>query len=437
MALRRTRVCAIAVFAVLMAMQAVASSRASDESLSQRGQMLRMFDAIPDVEDLHRFYPLAIYMDVEALERIHGFEVPFEKEQDPQRVGEELGRWSAILSRFVVNPIDPPPYVLEEAAIRLAAEVEQASSGVSAVFAIDRALAVGWRVLAEDSYKARQAAFVGYSGGESLTDIDGLDATLHQRGFVRGRLLDRPFWSRTHDQAKADISDLMSRVVAKAKEVSVVSDQLMISPLPGVLVNLFSSNAQQVASLADNLDIRALVQALTDQSRFGGSLLQGWFYKGIVTVEMATLGTIGPYTSEEQRRLFAEQLQNSFVSSLPAYQWFAAAELQDGDEELLVLALTYEDLASAERAAEIVARRFPDHLSVRYKRPLRNVFDFRIGSHVQLAEDSDRAVAVVTLRHDYPARAEIDMTRHGKLAKAIFEDLEWQRLMPLVVNPAN
>lgn len=435
MLFHKARCYALAVLTAGSVVLTLAPSGASEDRPSQRDEMLQMFDAIPDIEDLHNFYPIAIYMDIGALEDIHGFEAPFATERDPKEIGEELGRWSAIHSRFVVNPIDLPPYVLEAAAARMAAEAEEAASGLPAVFAIDRALVVGWRVLADDSYKAGQAVLAGYGGGERLTDPDDLEAALNRRGFVRRKPGGRPLWSRSDDQAKPELDDLMGRVVSTAKEVSLVGDHLMVSPLSGAFGHLFSSSNRRLGSLADDRDVRALLEALTDRERLGGSLLQSWFYEGAVTIEMATHGSLGPYVTEEQRRLYAERLRDRLDGALPAYRWFAAAELQEGDEELLVFALTYEDLASAERAAQIVARRFPLHRSIQYKQALREVFPFRTESRVHVAEAGDRAVALVTLRHDYPPREEIDRTKHGKFAKAIFADLEWQRLIPLVVNP--
>ena len=433
--LQASRLAFVVLTAGLLALTA-APSLATQDARSQRDEMLQLFGSIPDAADLHNFYPFAIYMDVEALERIHRFEVPFATERDPQWISKELGRWATILSRFVVDPVDPPPFVLEPSAARMDAEAGEDASGLSAFFAIDRVLVLGWPVLDGNSYKASQAGLVGYGGGDSLTDPEGLDVALRRRGFVR-QPKNRPFWTRADDHTKAEIDDLLGRVVERAKEVLVVGDNLMMSPMPGILGSLFSSGAWRHDTLADDRDVRALIEALTDRNRLDGTLVQSWFFEGIVTLEMATLGSLGPYVTEEQRRIYSSQLQNSFDSALPEYRWFAAAELQDGDEELLVIALSFEGLELAERAAEIVAHRFSEHRSIRYKRHLHEVFDIRTESHVHLSEDGARAVAVVTVRHDYPARAEIDMSRHGKLAKAIFEDLEWQRLIPLVVSSAN
>ena len=98
------------------------------------------------------------------------------------------------------------------------------------------------------------------------------------------------------------------------------------------------------------------------------------------------------------------------------------------------MALTYKDVSAAEKAAEIVTRRLLTYESISHRAPLTSVFDLHIEPHVYVGSDWDGAVALVTLRHPYPATKQIDMTKHGKLTKTVFESIYWRRFTPLIVD---
>ena len=177
-----------------------------------------------------------------------------------------------------------------------------------------------------------------------------------------------------------------------------------------------------------------MVQALTNPQVSGGTLIQAFFYNGYFTLDDAATAMIGPLTPVAQRRLFSEQLKRRISSVLPAYRWIATAELQNDTEELVALALTYDDIETAQRAAKIVAQRVHSTEIVPHKVQLGSMFDVDVDSHVRVSDDWSLAVAVVTLRRPYVASAKIDLGRHGKLAKTIFQALHWHQFTALAVN---
>ena len=419
--------------AIACAICLTGSAAAADRGQQQRIEMLQLLDGVPDIEDLRRLEPVFMYMDIDALEQVHGFRTPFGRGLEPAAIGQELGRWATIMSRFVVKPVDPLPYVLEDSVRRMATEYGDARSGLSSFFAIDRALVLGSVESSASNSVSPGVLLVSYGSDGDPT----FEGALESHGYSPDENVDFPLWQRAGDP-RAEMSDsYLGRILENAAEVSVVDRRLSISKVPGLIGELERLMGGQVSSLAQQPDVRAIVQAFTTQGRTAGSLIQAWFFDRVLTLGDATYGIYGPYITAQQRRLAAEQLREGLGEALPEHRWIAVAELQDGDDEIIALALTYEDLEMAERAAKIVSDRFPAYQSLRYKRSLFEVLDLNIDSRVQVAEDGDVAVAVIALRHPNPAGREIDLTRHGKFARDIFEALQWLSLSPVIVDKPN
>lgn len=446
---RSRRFFAVALLVALLALSSSPHADTNTGSHEQRDEILALLERVPDIESIRSLHPVFSYVDVDALEHIHAYADPFEDGTVAPQIGTELARRSQIISRLVLNPLQPPPFVPEDTARRLAAMREDAKSGLKAAFAIDRAFVVGWRWTRESAYKPKEALLVGYAGGPEVTNVGVLGEALTARGFEHDTASGRAIWKRSgegsSESARFDPAqsfggedfDFLGRILSGGSEVTISGELLLKSAVPGALDALLGLQHRQAPSLARNPDVRALVHALTDKDHLDATLVQSWIYDSVLTLDHVALNVIGPYTSKEQRRAFTEQLRASLGPALPRYRWVATAELQEGDEELVVLALTYNDLNAAEQAAEVVAQRIIAPKALGNESPLAAVGDFTVESHVAIADAGDIATTVVVLRRSYAAGREIDLSRHGKLANTVFDAFYRGALMAMVVDPPN
>jgi len=438
----------VAALALLFGPGAIASETQSQ----QRQEMLGMLAVIPDIGPFRGLHPVVSYMDVKALREIYGVEAPLSPGRTERPEFAAINRWGQVMTRFLVNPFDLPFYVPDDIAERLTAHCGKSENGLPTVLSIDRAIAVGGPLTSETSettFDIEKSPLIAYGGDERLASADILGAALSARGFVRSGDDSSALWKRReHDTAGEESPaavqalggpsfDYLTRLLEPATEVGASRDTVLHSPFPGAVEFVLKAEAEDIDSLADDFDVKALALALTDGDLFNGALIQCVIFNYVFTVENSTVPLVGPYVSAKQKTDFAVWLRDQLKPGLPPYRWGAMADRQDGDDEVFVVALSYESVELAETAAKIVAARLPDDQFNPHRSRLGDLFDLEIQSHVYRVDRLGKAVAIVTLRRRNPVTPEIDLSKHGKLPKLLLDSLHIFRAAPLIVTPSD
>ena len=166
-------------------------------------------------------------------------------------------------------------------------------------------------------------------------------------------------------------------------------------------------------SLADADDLRTLMETIINPDMYAGDLVQAQFYPvdevryEVDLNDPSTLSGI-PVSASELAELFTD------YGTLPIYNGMVIADRQEGDTQVNIIALLYDDVADAELAVEILSRRlstFTRNFLPADEEP--TVLELVEGAsldegYVYTSETTGLSVAVVSVSYPMPAgRADI------------------------------
>ena len=433
------------------------SAAGQDGALSRDGMDLTALLAVtPDVSSLKEFPPIR-FINYRAAEAASGVAMPESWAAIQAMDKQTFDSWASAMSRIDDDPLDVSHAVTGATVARAMPTLPPSQAGIIGglpnvlgveFFAIDSALAMGMprrKVLGQD-YDPQFVVILG--GGPDLSDMKSLRAALTVRDFDVREVSGVPVWNRSDDSetklGTMALTDVFGRPWIDPFGIN-QGAAAKIAVLPGILAGssrlsataLMIETVQGVMpSLADAPDFRAAVAAITDQETFNGRLVQAMFVgRSHFTAERVSLGRLGPYSSPSRRAEFIKWLLETRRGRLPQYRLVALADRQEGEEEVAVLAMVYDDSRSAEAAATVIADRMADYEPVRYHVPIAEMFDLRTSTHVYQARDAEQAIAVMSLSHTPQQVSETGLTRRGKLFETLAAGIVQSDADYLVVNP--
>ncbi len=367
--------------------------------------LISMLASAPDTTRVRGSQIIADYVNYRALETAASAPQPASVEELGDLGDQDFNAWSEALSRVEFDPL----YVADELpGETLARALPTATSAFRRLpdvlgvdwLEIDRALAIG----------GPPARGVLLGGGPGMTDLGAIAPALDEQGFEIEQLGGVLVWHRFNDrEIRLDAIDNTSGLGNRIGDPFGIQQghAARIAALPGVLAGsrewamidqIAGASRGNVRSLADDGEFRAAAAAITDDSRFDGSLLRALFTRQQFTAFSVSRNKLGPTADDTQREAFAEVLQGRLRGELPPYRLAVMADRQDGDEEVAVVALVYGSPDEAQAAADAVRSRIAGYVPLTRKIALAEAFSLSVFSHVFEATPGGRSVAVVTLR---------------------------------------
>lgn len=310
----------------------------SDESASPLLQMLAL---VPDVLDTRQGTPGVAFVDLRALEAAAGVESPGTAAAYEEMSEEARDAWSAALQRVRVGPAELLAY--------RNAQMEGMPGLVGFEwFDIERLLAYG-----------APPASVTVLAAE--VDSGRLAERLAARGFERVERHGVTIWHHQRDGAldlrSRDPADPFGANMGRAQRIAVLPGHLANSAYWRATEAVTAAHAGHAPALADSPEYRALAEAVSDSST--GALLQAVFLHPMEVGVMPgdPIRPMEPGREQAGERSPGTNPEEADGDELPWYGLAVLADRQEGGERVSVVALLYQDAATARAAAEVLARR--------------------------------------------------------------------------------
>jgi hypothetical protein len=421
------------------------------EPYEDRDTFLNLLSMVPDIsetspyEDLRTAqFPTIWMVAYRTAEQAVGVPTPHDWSDLKTMDEASFSAWASAVSRFRGDALTldmvSAQALLARSAPSLSPKLAIESQGLPAVLGIE------WFSVAGALTAGCYAGFIPVPEQCGRPDIvalrfepdfptDDLASTLPSRGFAKRSFLGVNVWHRLEDgaldEALAVEQDVLGSrwvdpfgvTLGSAARIATVDSTIFGSPYWGITELMVGTALGEIQPLAAAPDFLAAVEALTDHSVSNGSVIQMAFFNRYLAAnrEVVAVKVLGPYSSEERRRSFLEQRSgsNSDWGSLPAYRLIALADRQDGEEELAVMALVYDDPAEASAAARIVGDRIR---KFEFPSSKKQWFGRRGAVATQQTYDAapfGRSVAIVTLRFTPQPDPEIGLKR-GQLFVDLF-----------------
>jgi hypothetical protein len=163
-----------------------------------------------------------------------------------------------------------------------------------------------------------------------------------------------------------------------------------------------SADTYATLGLAGNPDYFAAASYFSQQS-----LLQAYFLPAAYVDSPLTL--IGDRLTAAQRAELLERLRRDF-QPFPAYTLMGLAHIHAGEDQLVLVALVYEDRADAEVAASTLPARLEAYQSIRVRKPLLELIEERGGTFegATVVEVGERYLTVLTIRAPIETNEKVD-----------------------------
>ncbi len=402
----------LAVAAVCMGVALPASAQTGNADYDN---LIGMLANAPDTTRVRGAQIIADYVDYRALESVAGAPQPASVDDLGALGDREFDAWAEAQSRVEFDPLSVANAIPGEALARAVPTASSAFRQLPEVMGvdwleIDRALAIG----------GSPARAILLGGGAGLTDLGSIAPALEGRGFEIEQLGRTLVWHRFNDrEIRTDAIESGSALGNRIGDPFGIQQghAARIAVLPGVLAGSREwSMIDQVAgaaggtvrSLADDGEIRAAAAAITDASRYEGTLVRALFTRREFTAFSVSRNKLGPTADDAQRAAFAEVLQGRLPGELPPYRLAVMADRQDGDDEIAIVALVYNSPEEAQAAASAVQSRVAAYVPLTRKIALGEAFNLGVFSHVFEAVPGGRSVAVVSItgsgREDRPGQ---------------------------------
>jgi hypothetical protein len=203
---------------------------------------------------------------------------------------------------------------------------------------------------------------------EGMFDADAIGAALEARDFEQGEIEGVTVWHRLEDRDM----DLQSRQPADPfKGYLGMAARIALLPDDDEPVYIGSTASwagttaiveaaqDEIDSLADAADFRALIDALEDPETYETPVIQAIFMgPETFMIDEDSLAMFGRSIDEEERDALRERFGlDDPAKALPPFRLMAIADRVEGERVLAVLALLYNDAEAAEEAGEKLVER--------------------------------------------------------------------------------
>ena len=339
--------------------------------------LLDMLKLVPDNEQTRAGVPLVSYADYRAIEAGRGIETPPTKADFDNRT-DTAGLWIA-----ATNGVS--------SGMQLSYFIQYLEGMEQAVgfswFDIDRALVFGQPP----------------SMGNILTgdfDADAIASAFKAREFTAENQDDVMVWCGPKGCDNGLRQNLANRNPAnpfggqfgREEPVAILPDAIANSADYAVLSAILKANQGEQPSLADDPNVQAAANVIAGK----GTLRQAQFFNG------ADVGSYGDMVATEGE-------QPEF---LPMYSLAFFADTYDGEEQIALVGLVYDD----EESAKIASALLVDHLqmaeSMRMQRPFLEIIEERGGQITGATVETDAAtgkfIALLDIRYPMPRNIKQD-----------------------------
>ena len=366
--------------------------------------LVSMLANVPDTTRVSSSQIVADYVDYRALEAAVAAPQPGSVEELGALGDRDFDAWAEAQSRVEFDPLYVADAIPGETLARAVPGASSAFRRLPEVLGvdwleIDRALAIG----------GTPARAILLGGGPGMIDLGSIAPALEERGFEVEQLGRTLVWHRFNDrEIRTDAieapSSLGNRIAdpfgiqsGHAARIAALPDMLAGSREWAMIDQIAATSEGTVRSLADDGAFRAAAAAITDPSRYDGTLLRALFTRREFTAFSVSRNKLGPAADDQQRADFADVLEARLQGELPPYRLAVMADRQEGDEETALVALVYDRPEEAQAAAAAVQSRIAAYVPLTRKIPIRETFSLSVYSHVFEAVPGGLSVAVVTL----------------------------------------
>jgi hypothetical protein len=255
---------------------------------------------------------------------------------------------------------------------------------------------------------------------EGEFDRDAIDAALSARDFATEERGGISVWHRFDDNAtnlaETEPADPFSGHLGSGARIADYDGQLVFARNWPTLEGAIAARAGEAPSLAAADDFRALAEALNDGE---GSLLRAMLLPEGTTQQFNSL--------PEAPSIILERLPEEWGisvegwGSLPAPGIAAIADRQEGEDQVNIIALVYDDAATAESAAQEMTTRLQT-----FDPGLYEELGVTIDAPRVYEDESGFAVALASVRYPLILEADPetgDLPRPGQLI------LRWQNMI--------
>lgn len=209
-------------------------------------------------------------------------------------------------------------------------------------------------------------------------------AALEERDFAVTDVAEVPVWHRFDDRAVSlaarDPADPFGGHIGAAARVALLGDTLANARSWSTIEGIIAAYQGRAPSLAEEPRHRALGRAITS---FEGHLIQAMFF--------------------EEAILRGAEDRQQLEASLPPFALAVLADRHDGDEQVQLIALAYDDVLTAQTAAAILTQRVASFRSPEpSSEALVDTLGAAVSGTVVEAPEDGVAIALVEARYTLP-----------------------------------
>lgn len=207
-----------------------------------------------------------------------------------------------------------------------------------------------------------------------------------------------------------DAASLFDPQLGREFPFAILPNTLVVSPGLPSLENAISAHTGELQSLAKAEDFRALGESILNPDVYEGDLVQAQFMSD--DIFNVTLDFVAGDTSDIINEAIAEDFQNSIVGdygNLPQSQLAVIADRQEGNMQVALIGLVYDNEADAQVAADEITARISTFADVLVRRGNEPLIDFVEGAVLNdgyVYESANTGLYVAVISVDYPLPAE-------------------------------
>lgn len=383
--------------------------------------------------------PLELYYaNLRAAERAGDAESPESLEAFADMNDSEFSRWSAAISR--VYGFNLPQEVSSEVLAR---------AGVPGTRNVFRLLP---ELLGVDWFSIDQLAEFGkppYSIVVALGDMsseatESAAITLKRNGFEQSETSGITQWHRFADPEKqhdlAVSADLMGRrtvdpfgiATGQTTGILIADGRLAGSGVTALVETTAATWSGNLTALRTSPEFRAGLFALADPERYSGQLIQAFLTPVRFPAHLAAIRRLGPYSTQEQREAYLNQLKRRIPLGVPDYELIVLADRQEGSTEITVLGLVYHNEQAAQDAVSVLPELFDSFEPIHYGARLVATENLRQFTHVHADSSNGPYVALIEFHRQLTEHAE-STRKPGKIYGVLREAMVSGDFDPLIV----
>lgn len=383
--------------------------------------------------------PLVLYYaNLRAAERASGASSPESLEAFTDMNDSEFSRWSAAISR--VHGFNLPQEVSSEVLAR---------AGVPGIRNVFRQFP---ELLGVDWFSIDQLAEFGQPphpvvvalGTVSSEATESAAITLERNGFEQSETSGITQWQHfadletQHDFAvPADITgrrrvDPFGIATGQTAGLLIADGRLAGSDNTALVETTAATWSGDLTALHASPEFRAGLFALTDPERYSGQLIQAFLTTVRFPEHLAAIRRLGPYSTQEQREAYLDQLKRRIPPGVPAYELIVLADRQEGSTEITVLGLVYHNEQAARDAVSGLPELFDSFEPIHYGARLVATENLRQSTRVHAGSSNGPYVALIEFHRRLTEHAE-STRKPGKIYGVLREAMASGVFEPLIV----